>query len=184
MRSFSVPITLAVLLGTPWLAIAHTGGALDVQGCHADHRDDTYHCHRGEAAGYTFPNKAAMLEAVRTGDFPDKTVEAEGFFSKLWPFGNKHEQDDGKDAAPGVLADDAGVATDSGAVAGPAPENGESPGLETGSTVSETPSAAVPRTPEQEDAAQRLKVARGLYEMGLITKEEYEAKRQAILAEL
>ena len=169
MRKFPAWIPLAALLAAPPLAIAHTGGPLDPEGCHADHRTGTYHCHRGEAAGYTFPNKPAMQEAVRTGVFPDKTVDSEGFFSKLWPFGNKHEQE------PAETQKKVGEEAPEGA----GPEHGEGADLETGSTGS-----GGPASPEQEDAAQRLNVAKGLYEMGLITKEEYESKRQAILAEL
>lgn len=137
---------VAALLTVPSLALAHTGEALDAEGCHTDHRDGTYHCHRGDAGGYTFADRAAMQEAVRTGKFPDKTVEVEGFFSKLWPFGKDEEE-------------------------------------EAGGTDSKTDgAAAVPQG--QRDAEQRLKTLQGLYEMGLLSRDEYEAKRKEVAGQL
>src|SRR5690242_13942459 len=97
MRTTSLWIVTAAVCAFPLVAAAHTGGALDVDGCHPDHRKGNFHCHRGAAAGYTFPNREAMLEAVRTGNFPEKTVDEEGFFEKIWPWGSKHEQ---QEAAP------------------------------------------------------------------------------------
>lgn len=142
------------LCGAPRLAAAHTGGPLDADGCHADHRTGNYHCHRGAAAGYTFPDRAAMQDAVRTGNFPEKTVERESFFSKLWPFGKHHEQETEKPADD--QSGDAAAASGS--------------------------SAAVPE--KQRQVEDKLKVLQGLYEMGLITKDEYEEKRKAILDQI
>jgi len=176
MRKLSLWIITAAISGIPLVAAAHTGGPLDADGCHADHRTGTYHCHRGAAAGYTFPNKPAMKEAVRTGVFPERSVDSEGFFEKLWPFGEKHEEQ----APPPEGATNADAATDAGATAAPAP--GDGPGIDTGTVV--TPSSGAPAPPAQSEAAQKLKVLQGLYEMGLITKEEYEAKRQAVLDNL
>jgi hypothetical protein len=139
----------------PLTALAHTGGALDADGCHTDHRNGTYHCHRGAAAGYTFPDKAAMQEAVRTGTFPEKTVEVEGFFSKLWPWGKHHHEEE---AAPPAGT----TATGGAGAAAPASAANE----------------------KQRQIEERLKVLQGLYEMGLLSKEEYEDKRKAVLSEL
>jgi hypothetical protein len=175
-------ILTAALCGVPMTASAHTGGPLDANGCHADHRTGNYHCHRGPAAGYTFPNQAAMEEAVRTGVFPEKTVDEEGFFSKLWPFGTHHEQQETPAAVPVAP----GAATDASAEAAPAPAAGDPNGVDTGSVVTAEPAlagtrkATVAPQPESE-AAKKLKVLQGLFEMGLISKEEYEAKRKAIL---
>lgn len=161
MRTLLPSMLMAAVVAVPVAASAHTGSALDADGCHADHRNDTYHCHRGAAAGYTFPNRAAMQEAVRTGNFPEKTVDEEGFFSRLWPWGNKHEQ--AEETPSG----------ESGEAATAAP--GDSPAA----------GAAAPAvSPEQRELEQKLTVLRGWYEMGLITKEEYEAKRKAVLDEL
>lgn len=161
MRKISLRLATIALLASPLLASAHTGGPLDADGCHADHRTGTYHCHRGAAAGYTFPNRAAMEEAVRTGNFPEKTVDEEGFFSKLWPFG-KHHEEEAAPAEPGAQ---------SGPAAGPATTTGANAGA-----------AAAPGQPNEIE--QKLKVLQGLYEMGLISKEEYEAKRKAVLDQL
>ncbi|MFN2425532.1 MAG: SHOCT domain-containing protein [Candidatus Binatia bacterium] len=149
----------AAWTAVPMLAGAHTGGPLDADGCHADHRTGSYHCHRGEAAGYTFPNKAAMQEAVRTGVFPEKSVDAEGFFQKLWPFGKSYEQAESSETDPATSSSPA--------------DGGASPSA-----------GGAAATPEQLEAAKRLKVLQGLYEMGLITKEEYETRRQVILDQL
>ena len=143
----------AAICCLPVLASAHTGGALDADGCHADHRTGTYHCHRGPAAGCTFRDRAAMQEAVRTGNFPEKSVDEEGFFSKLWPWGKHHQEEEGK-----------------------APEAAAAPGA--------AAPAAAPVSEKQREFEERLKVLQGLYEMGLITKEEYEEKRKAVLAQL
>lgn len=141
----AVRLSLATILAAvavPALALAHTGGALDAEGCHVDHRNETYHCHRGEAGGYTFADRAAMQEAVRTGKFPDKTVEEEGFFSKLWPFGKDKGEDAGGEGS--------------------------------------TPAGATAVPESQRDAEQRLKTLQGLHEMGLLSREEYEAKRKEV----
>jgi hypothetical protein len=144
-------LAVGLTVAMPLRAGAHTGGPLDADGCHADHRTGSYHCHRGAAAGYTFPNRNAMLEAVRTNTFPEKTVEKEGFFSKLWPFGKKDEDEEA--AADGA--------------APPAAD------------------PAAPVVPEkQRQLEEKLKVLQGLYEMGLITKDEYEQKRKAVLDEI
>lgn len=145
MRILLPLLATLVLVGLPVLAHAHTGGTLDADGCHEDHRTGAYHCHRGPAAGYTFANRATMEEALKTGNFPDpKTVAAESFASKLWPFSKK--ADVGEPDLPGTAAAAAG-------------------------------STAV----QPNETEQRLKILQGLVEMGLISKEEYEAKRKAIL---
>lgn len=146
MRKLSVLVPVLALVSLSSFASAHTGSVLDADGCHEDHRNETYHCHRGDAAGYTFPDQAAEQEAVRTGTFPEKTVETESFWSKLWPFGEDHGVGD-PDSPP------------------------------TGGTAAATaPAAAKPGDPEQ-----RLKVLQGLYEMGLLSREEYESKRKAVV---
>ena len=160
MRNFPLLLALPTavfLFGAPAVALAHTGGPLDADGCHSDHRTGSYHCHRGAAAGYSFPDRAAMQEAVRTGTFPEKSVDEDGFFSRLWPFGKQREEEEA--ATP-----DSAAAGAAGAASGTAP--------------------AAASTPRQQEFEQRLKVLQGLYEMGLITKEEYEAKRKAVLDQL
>ena len=194
MRTLPLLVASAALCGLPLLASAHTGGALDAEGCHADHRKGTYHCHRGEAAGYTFPNRAAMQEAVRTGKYPEKSVDEEGFFEKLWPWGSKHEQQETAPEAEGSsdakpAAPDAATAPAAAAPAGSAATTPDSPVVVT-PPASGAPSApaapvapAAPAAPQTEPE-RRLKVLQGLYEMGLITREEYEAKRKEVLGQL
>jgi hypothetical protein len=143
-------VVLAATFGVALRSEAHSGGPLDADGCHVDHRTDTYHCHRGVAAGYTFPNRDAMLEAVRTGKFPEKSVETESFLSKLWPWGKHHHEQQAGDA-PSAEGTVVGQGSSEGAV-----------------------------TDKNQQAAEKLKVLQGLYEMGLITKDEYEGKRKAI----
>jgi hypothetical protein len=160
MRRHLILLAFSALVGVGGLSMsaapasAHTGGPLDPDGCHADHRTGSYHCHRGAAAGYTFPNREAMLEAVRTGKFPEKTVEAESFFSKLWPWGKHHEQQSAEDAAAQTAP--AGAATAAGA----------------------------PASAKEREIQEKLKVLQGLYEMGLINKDEYEARRKTILEQI
>jgi hypothetical protein len=188
MRTLPFLIVSSAVCCLPFVAYAHTGGALDVEGCHPDHRKGTYHCHRGEAAGYTFPDRPAMLEAVRTGKFPEKSVEAEGFFDKLWPWGNKHEQQEAPDAATG----DSGSKPATPAAEAPAavaPAEGAAPPRDSPAVVSPSPSAAPAAAPvapaaPQSEPERRLKVLQGLYEMGLISREEYEAKRKEVLGQL
>jgi hypothetical protein len=190
MRTLPFLVVSSAVCCLPLVAYAHTGGALDVEGCHPDHRKGTYHCHRGDAAGYTFPDRPAMLEAVRTGKFPEKSVEAEGFFDKLWPWGNKHEQQEAPEAATGDA--DAKPAAD--APAAVAPAQGATPPTDSPVVVSPSPSpssspSAAPVAPAapaapQSEPERRLKVLQGLYEMGLISREEYEAKRKEVLGQL
>jgi hypothetical protein len=191
MRKIQLLLATAAVCGFPLVASAHTGGALDAEGCHADHRKGTYHCHRGDAAGYTFPDRPAMQEAVRTGKFPEKSVDAEGFFEKLWPWGSKHQQ---QQATPPAAtgSSDAPASAPAPAAGAAAPATGSAPG---GSPVVDAPPAASPAAPaapgaspapagSQNEYERRLKVLQGLYEMGLITREEYEAKRQEVLGQL
>ncbi len=96
-----------------------------------------------------------MLEAVRTGKFPEKTVDEEGFFSKLWPWGKHHEQQTAEEAAAAKPA-----------AGGPAAE------------------AAPAVSSKEHDVQEKLKVLQGLYDMGLITKDEYESRRKAILDQI
>ena len=161
--TLSAALTLGVATAfvvCPQPAAAHTGGALDVDGCHADHRRGMYHCHRGEAAGYTFADRTAMLEAVRTGKFPEKTVDEEGFFSRLWPWGKTHEQQSADAPADGSAPAAAAPAAPGAAPTGP------------------------PLSAKEREIQEKLKILQGLYEMGLITKEEYEGRRRTILEQI
>ncbi len=151
------------LLSLPTAALAHTGGALDHYGCHADRREGNYHCHQGNLKGYSFPSHDAMIEAVRTGHLPEKPPEKEGFFSKYWPFGSKKDND--AQAVAPASAQAAAPQESEAQAATPAPAR--DPGSNNGRPVEE-----------------RLRILSGLRDMGLITNEEYEARRKAILEQI
>jgi hypothetical protein len=61
----SLSLVLVVLL--PGVAFPH-GGGLDSYGCHQNHKEGGYHCHRGSFAGQSFATKAEMLQRVRQPD--------------------------------------------------------------------------------------------------------------------
>ncbi|MBI5506520.1 MAG: SHOCT domain-containing protein [Deltaproteobacteria bacterium] len=147
--------------------MAHTGGALDHYGCHGDHRKGDYHCHQGNLRGYSFRSRDAMLEAVRTGKLPEKPAEKEGFFEKYWPFGNKKDAAAAQPAAPAPepTAPAQGVSAQPGTPQAPSPAAGGAPGT-------------------ARSFEDRLRILSGLRDMGLITEEEYQARRKAILEQL
>jgi hypothetical protein len=187
MRKLHILLATAAVCSFPLVASAHTGGALDAEGCHADHRKGTYHCHRGDAAGYTFPNRPAMQEAVRTGKFPEKSVDEEGFLQKLWPWGSKHQQQEAAPPAATGSSDAPATAPAAPAEGAAAPATGAA--AADGTVVSPPAAPAASGAPQAPAGAQneyerRLKVLQGLYEMGLITREEYEAKRKEVLGQL
>jgi len=163
----------AVFVFSPLAASAHTGGALDRYGCHADHRKGDYHCHTGNLRGYSFHSREELQEAIRTGNFPEKPPQSEGFFQKLWPFGKKKAEP--APAAEGSSAQQAQNAPEPAPATTPAQANAAAP-VPAGSPA---PAPADSRSFEE-----RLKVLSGLREMGLITQEEYNARRKAILDQL
>lgn len=179
----------ALLLLLPAFATAHTGDALDADGCHADHRTGEYHCHRGAAAGYSFPNREAMLEAVKTGKFPEKeTVEKDSVWSRMWPWGGHgHEEKptaNSPETAPTGASASAPAPVSSPAAANAASAASGSAAAGAPATVAASPAASSPATDKENEFEQRLKILQGLYEMGLITKDEYEQKRKAVLDQL
>lgn len=158
----SYAVLAIALVSLPVAAFAHTGGALDHYGCHADHRKGDYHCHQGNLRGYSFRSRDAMLEAVRTGKLPEKPAEKEGFFEKYWPFGGDKDAGAQQQAVP-------------------APEQAAPPQAAT----SQPPPPAAGGTPANPRSfEERLKILSGLREMGLVTEEEYQARRKAILEQL
>lgn len=218
MRSgfVSSAFLIAAAVSLPLPASAHTGGALDHYGCHADHRKGDYHCHNGNLRGYTFPSRDALHEAMRTGNFPEKPPHKEGFFEKLWPFG-KTKADSAPAADPAPVAEPAAAAepapepapeparvhpqaaaaaapTAAPAAVAPAPAAAAPPRAAVApapAVVPAQPAAVAPApAPAPAPAAQgrsfeeRLKVLSGLRDMGLITQDEYDARRKAILDEL
>jgi len=151
-------LATSLLLSLPAAVSAHTGGSLDQNGCHADHREGGYHCHQGNLKGYNFRSRDAMLEAVRTGNLPEKPPAKENFLAKYWPFGHSND-----------------------AAAAPAPGPAQAAAPEAGAPQA-TESTAAPA--QGRSFEERLKILSGLREMGLITQEEYEARRKAILQQI
>lgn len=65
-----VVVSLAIVLISPSLSVAH-GGGLDSHGCHHDRKRGGYHCHRGAFAGRSFESQAEMLkEQVTSAERP------------------------------------------------------------------------------------------------------------------
>ncbi len=56
----------------PDTSSAH-GGGIDEYGCHRQNSDGTYHCHSGPLEGQSFPNRAAMLDALAAVPSPPST---------------------------------------------------------------------------------------------------------------
>lgn len=152
-------VLAAFVLLLPVGALAHSGGALDQSGCHADHREGNYHCHQGNLKGYSFRSRDAMKEAVRSGRLPEKPAAREGFFAKLWPFGGDKNEESAASSEP-AAAENA-----------PAADGTAAP-------------AAASATPTGRSFEERLRILSGLRDMGLISQQEYDTRRKAILEQL
>ncbi len=184
VASLTAIVCLALLWPAP--ARSHRGPAMDHSGCHKDHREKNYHCHKGEMDNLYFRSKADMIKMRKTGE--DTTIEApeETFLGDL--FGNSKRKAAKQDKKTGEL--EARVkALESQLEGGAAAQ--AAPAAAAGAPVAESAvqtRAAAPapsshssfpvRANEAEDRLFRLK---RLYEKGLITEEEYDAKRKEIL---
>lgn len=62
----SIIILLPSVLMAISLGYAHSGGR-DKPGCHHNHREGVYHCHRGELQGKEFASKADAQAALDAG---------------------------------------------------------------------------------------------------------------------
>ncbi len=160
---FSARRTLGaiVLLLLPTLAFAHSGPPLDKYGCHADRVRGDYHCHLREMRGMVFESRGDMLDAIESGELP-KPTQKSGLGTL---FGEDDPEPEPQDKEPGLL--DRVVDGDD--------------------DEEEEPKAGVPApapVPAQRTVEERLKILKGLHEMGLITEEEYAARRVEILKDL
>ena len=203
-------------------AAAHTGGPLDDDGCHGDRRRGNFHCHRGPARGYEFRSRAAMKEAVESGNLAERPADTEGFLRKLWPFG-KHEETSREPPSPqAVVEAEAEVATPTAApsaneanaattaveppTAAPAsasvpektapptkpasppalaaPLPSKPPAVAPAAPSPPTPAETIPVERSVRSYEERLRTLEGLRDRGVITGEEYEARRKAILDEI
>lgn len=177
---------LACCLSLTAPAAAHTGGPLDDDGCHADRRRGNVHCHRGPARGYEFRSRAAMKEAVESGNLVERPTDTEGFLQKLWPFG-KHEETSREPPSPQApveaeaeVAAPTPIATPSANEAEAAPTAVKGPAA----APSPPPTESTPAQRSVRSYEERLRTLEGLRERGVITGEEYEARRKAILDEI
>ena len=147
---------VSALLFLPALAAAHSAGPLDPHGCHDDRRKGEYHCHIGTYRGLTFRSKGGFTQEVRAG----KTVEQMRAERGLDPgTGEEHTSQDEDDGWLSWV-----------------PFLGKS---RSGSRDVGTGEVIVPRGIEE-----RLRVLQDLHDKGLISDDEYAAKRKDILGEL
>lgn len=170
MRLATRTFIAALLLAPAWAgsAGAHSAGALDPHGCHSDARRsrDAYHCHRGQYNGLRFRSKASMIENKKAG-MTAAQIRAQ-------------------------RSDGAAVTDSADAPAVAAPESREQQqdswtvyGWLSGNNPDDSPTdvgtggQVVPKGIES-----RLRTLQRLHSEGLISDEEYAAKRADILGEL
>lgn len=201
-------MVLAVLASPAW-GLAHTGGALDSDGCHADRRLGGYHCHSGEAAGLSFPSQAAMREALRTGNLPARAEEEQTWLQKLWPFGKRQTTPRSAAAPTASIADgpppavdvkaapapaataipvatkaEAAVPAEQPVPVAPSAPRATAPAPQSPVAAPTAPTPAAKPLHTQREFQERLRTIDALYKEGLLTKEEYQAKRKAVLDQL
>lgn len=146
---------VAAQLLLPALCYAHSVGQTDSRGCHEDRRRGTYHCHFGEYAGLTFNSVSDLESQIKAG----KTVAEMRTEQGLNEAGKPAQSNDG-----GWLSKIPFVGRFTG--------NAQTRDVEPGALI-------VPQGIEQ-----RLAALKDLHDKGLITDQEYEAKRKEILGEL
>lgn len=147
-------------------ALAHSGPKLDEHGCHSDRVRGNVHCHRGELDGMTFDSRGAMLEAVASGKLPEPKKK-ENFLDRMVGALGGDDEEPAAEAATEQPAAQAPLAPVD-VPAQPAPTAAATPG---------------PTAPER-TIEERLKKLKGLYDLQLITKAEYDTRRTEILSEL
>ena len=145
---------LAAQLLLPSLSYAHAVGQVDSRGCHPDRRRGNYHCHTGEYAGLTFNSVADLQSQINAGKTVAEMRSEQGIDDK----GHSVENDKGGGWLSKI----------------PFFGNHSSEGrdVESGGLI-------VPQGIEQ-----RLSALQNLHDKGLITDDEFAAKRKAILGEL
>jgi len=186
-------LIMIVLLVAPALAIAHSGPALDSHGCHYDRVRGNYHCHTGQLNGLVFKSKGEMLKAVASGDLPE-AEQKKGFISRVLsgddadsnqsPSNNEQQEHENGDSDGFFSRMSDKVAGVFGKKKNPEPSpagpDADSVASPEGTSV-EQPQGLMPEKRTIED---RLKILKGLSEMGLITQQEYDKRRAEILQEL
>jgi len=159
-------ISLAVLVPTG--VFAHGGGPLDASGCHYDRRVHDYHCHSGKLRGKHFKSRADMLRMLKTGDDTAIAAKHPGRFQDLASTLKNRKAGDDDSRAQG-----------SGQSASAAARNDQPASATTAVGPMGGAATAAPSSLEE-----RLSVLKRLYEKDLITKREYDEKRQQILDSL
>jgi len=148
-------VLLAIELFAPVLAFAHSAGQLDIRGCHEDRRRGEYHCHVGEYRGLRFNSKGDFMQQVAAGKTVDQMRQEQGIDAK----GESIQEDDD------------------------------------GGWLSHIPFIGKSRREEMHDVGggevivprgieERLRALKDLHDKGLISEDEYAAKRKEILGEL
>ncbi|MFP6600319.1 MAG: SHOCT domain-containing protein [Deltaproteobacteria bacterium] len=151
----AVPLAcLGLLLACP-TASGHMAGSTDHYGCHADRRKGGYHCHSGRMNGQNFRSKGAMLDVLESGGTADLGSGT---------------------PSPEESTDKGPAATKSGSGWKIGSLFGRST---TGAEKTASSGKLVPSGIER-----RLTTLKRLADQGLITDEEYTAKRKDILGEL
>ena len=154
-KQIATAATLAWVL-LPACAGAHTAGAQDRYGCHDDRRQGGYHCHTGSYAGLKFRSKHEMITYREQGLTALDIRKARGEDVSEEQSGLSNAAEDQTGWRRWV----------------PFARRSQKQNVGNGEVI-------VPRGLEQ-----RLRVVKDLHEKGLITDEEYEAKRQEILGDL
>lgn len=152
------PLALALIFLANFYASnaqAHTASAFDRYGCHDDRRQGGYHCHVGSYSGLKFRSKREMIEFREQGMTAADIRKARG-----------EDVTDDSDLS-NTAEDDSGWRRWV-----PFARRREEKNVSSGEVI-------IPKGLEH-----RLKTVKDLHEKGLITDEEYAAKRQEILGDL
>ncbi len=165
LRKTLMITTLLLTVLAPARSFAHGGGPLDANGCHYDHRVHDYHCHSGKLRGKHFKSRADMLRMLKTGEDTSIAESHPGHFQDLAKSLKNHLP---------------GQSTQAGVPATPTVAGQQ--GVQAAGTA--TAATTVPATAAPVSIEQRLSVLKQLYEKDLITKREYDEKRQQIIDSL
>ncbi len=151
------PLALALIVLTTICAadaLAHTASAFDRYGCHDDRRQGGYHCHVGSYSGLKFRSKREMIDFREQGLTAADIRKARG-------------EDVVDDSDLNADEEDGGWRRWV-----PFSRRREEQDVSSGEVI-------IPKGLEQ-----RLRTVKELHEKGLISDEEYAAKRQEILGDL
>ena len=165
----SSPIWLALLVVgvscsflLPMQVEAHSAGTIDVYGCHTDRRKGGYHCHRGRFSGLKFSSKGDFLKkraAGYTGEDQRTEEKKPGLLDSIF-YPEDGELTKVQGSREKREQSDASRNTEVGTV-------------ETADSTATTSAAS--------SIEERLKRLKNLHSEGLISDDEYSAKKEEIL---